>query len=176
MLRAALDLLTDGGFEKLSMEAVAAKAGVAKATIYRRFPSRIDLVAAMMQAFAPPQEAPPDTGSVRDDLLAIARALSESMCATSDTGRMLPAMVSAAREHDEVRDAMQRFTAARRRRVDHVVRAGIERGELRSDTDASVVGDMLVGAMLYRSVIRGGRLDQRFVAALVDGILAGFGT
>lgn len=176
ILRAALDLLTEGGFERLSMEAVASRAGVAKATIYRRFPSKIDLVAAMMHTFAPPLAAPPDTGSVRTDLQAIAATLRESMCSTTDTGRMLPAMVSAAKEHDEVRDAMQRFTAARRKRIDHVVRAAIERGELREGTDAAVVGDMLVGAMLYRAVIRGGKLDKRFTDQVVDGLLDGFGT
>ena len=96
ILGAALDLITEGGFEKLSMEAVAARAGVAKATIYRRFPSKVELIVAMCQAFGPAVQPPPNTGSFRTDVAAIIEALNDNMCPTTDTGRLMPSMVSAA--------------------------------------------------------------------------------
>lgn len=175
ILNAAMDLLTEGGFEKLSMEAVAARAGVAKASIYRRFPSKVDLIVAMCQTFAPPIEARPDTGSFRTDLERLVVSLNDSMCPTSDTGRLMPSMVSAAKENAEVREAMQKFTAARRRRIYDVVRAATDRGELRPDADADVIGDLLVGSMMYRIIIRGGKVDKKFRTTLVDGIVDGFG-
>jgi len=175
ILNAALDLITEGGFEKLSMEAVASRAGVAKATIYRRFPSKIELIVSMCQAFGPAIQPPPDTGAFRTDLEYLVGSLNDSMCPTSDTGRLMPSMVSAAKENAEVREAMQRFTAARRRRIYDVVKAGIERGDLRPDADPDTIGDLLVGAMMYRLIIRGGKVDKKFRTALVDGIISGFG-
>ena len=175
ILGAALDLITEGGFEKLSMEAVAARAGVAKATIYRRFPSKVELIVAMCQAFGPAVQPPPNTGSFRTDVAAIIEALNDNMCPTTDTGRLMPSMVSAAKENAEVREAMQRFTAARRRRIYDVVKAGIASGELRADADADAIGDLLVGSMMYRLIIRGGKLDAKFRTALIDGLIDGFG-
>lgn len=176
ILNAAVDILTEGGFERLSMEAVAARAGVAKATIYRRFPSKVDLIVAMCQTFAPPVGDRPDTGSVRGDLVALVDSLGDSMCTTTTSGRLMPSMVSAAKENAEVREAMQRFSASRRRRIYDVVKAAVERGELRSDTEPDLIGDLLVGSMMYRIVIRGGKVDKKFKTSLVDGILAGFAT
>jgi AcrR family transcriptional regulator len=176
ILHAALDLITEGGFEKLSMEAVAARAGVAKASIYRRFPSKVDLIVAMCQAFGPAIQPAPDTGSFRGDLEFLVGSLNDSMCPTTDTGRLMPSMVSAAKENNpEVKEAMQQFTAARRRRILDVVKAGIDRGDVRADADPDAIGDLLVGAMMYRIVIRNGKVDKKFRTSLVDGLIGGFG-
>lgn len=175
ILEAAVELLTEGGFEKLSMEAVAARAGVAKASVYRRYPSRIELIVAMCQAYAAPQVTLPDTGSLRADLEQLVGFLNDSMCPTTTSGRIMPAMLSAAKEHAEVREAMQQFSATRRRRIYDIVKAAKARGELRADADADVIGDLVVGSMMYRIVIRNGKIDKKFRTALIDGVLQGFG-
>ncbi|MFN8051513.1 MAG: TetR/AcrR family transcriptional regulator [Acidimicrobiales bacterium] len=173
ILKAGMDILTESGFERLSMEAVAHRAGVAKATIYRRFPSKVDLIVAMCQSFAPPLAPAPDTGSLRGDLMQMVESLGDTMCSTSDTGRLMPSMLSAAKENSEVREAMQQFTATRRRRVHEVVQAAVERGELQRGIDPNLIGDLLVGSMMYRIVIRGGKVDRKFNASLVDALLDG---
>lgn len=175
ILASAADILTEGGFEKLSMEAVAARAGVAKASIYRRFPSKVDLIVAMCQTFTPATAPEIDNGDVRTDLLQLVKFLVEGLSLTSDTGRLMPSMISAAKENLEVREALARFTASRRRRIDAIVQRAKERGELRKGTDADLIGDLLVGAVLYRIVIRGGKADKKFMVGIVDGILDGFG-
>ena len=174
ILAAAADVFTDGGFEKFSVEAVAARAGVAKASIYRRFPSRVDLIVGMCQSFTPAVAPEIDSGDVRTDLLELAKFLARSLDTTSETGRLLPAMLSAAKEYPEVREAMAKFSASRRRRILGIVNRAVERGELRADTDADQIGDLLVGAILYRVVIRNDKADKKFMVGVVDGLLDGF--
>lgn len=174
ILEAALGLLTEGGFEKLSMEAVATRAGVAKATIYRRYPSKVDLIVAMCQAFAPPEQPLPGTGSLPGDLAQLIDFLNSSMCSTSESGRLMPAMISAAKENLEVREAMQRFSNSRRRRIYDIVKSAKARGELCADADPDAIGDIVVGAILYRVVLRDGKVDKRFRASLVRAVTDGF--
>jgi len=174
ILNAAVDVLTEGGFERFSVEAVASRAGVAKASIYRRFPSRVDLIVAMCQAFTPAAAPAIDTGEVRSDLLELLKFLADTLNSKTETGRLMPAMLSAAKEYTEVREAMAKFSASRRRRIDDIVTRAVERGQLSPDVDADLIGDLLVGAVLYRIVIRGGRVDKRFMVGVVDGLLSGF--
>lgn len=176
ILNAAIALLTEGGFEKLTMEAVACRAGVAKASIYRRFPSKVDLIVAMCHAFTPETAPDIDTGSIRSDLVALVTALAETMSDSSDTGRLMPSMLGAAKENPEVREALAEFSASRRTRTANIVRRAIERGELSSKAHADVIGDLIVGAVIYRTMIRNDRVDRAFTETIVDGILDGFGT
>lgn len=173
IVNAAVDLLTEGGFERLSMEAVAARAGVAKATIYRRFSCKVDLIVAMCQAFSPPIFEAPNTGDIRSDLEVWISSLVDSLT-SSRTGGLLPAMISAAKENVEVREALHRFSASRRSRIIGIVAEAIERGDLPPTADADLIGDVVVGSLMYRTIIRGGDVDAPFVAALIDGVLDGF--
>lgn len=173
IVNAAVDLLTEGGFERLSMEAVAARAGVAKATIYRRFACKVDLIVAMCQAFSPPISEAPNTGALRTDLEMWVSSLVDSLT-SSDTGRLLPAMISAAKENVEVREALHRFSATRRSRIIGIVAEAIDRGDLPPTADADLIGDVVVGALMYRTMIRGGVIDAPFIASLIDGVLGGF--
>lgn len=174
IMAAAAEVFTDGGFEKFSVEAVAARAGVAKASIYRRFPSRVDLIVAMCQSFTPAVAPEIANGDIRADLLQLSEFLAGTLDTTTESGRLMPAMLSAAKEYPEVREAMAKFSASRRRRIYDIVSSAVERGELRSDTDPDVLGDLLVGAILYRILIRGARADKRFRTSVVDGVLEGF--
>jgi AcrR family transcriptional regulator len=172
---AAAELFAEHGFEALCVEDVAAQAGVGKATIYRRYPSKVDLVmdvaSWLCYSKRPP---PPDTGHLRDDLRGYLRVLHEFLTKTT-AGRMIPELVTAVRRNPELADAHRRFVAGRRAEVMDVVRKAIDRGELRRDADVEVFVDMLSGPVFYRFLVSQGPLDDSFADALVDALLRAFG-
>ena len=172
ILEAVVDLLSEGGYESLTMEAVACRAGVARASIYRRYAGRVELLEAACRRFAPAPPDTPDTGNVRDDLIALMRSLTSTIGRT-DAGRLFPAMLSASGSHPEVREALARFSASKRSPSVEIIRRGIDRGELRADTDPDLLADLLVGAIVYRLLVRGGRVGTRRAEELVDTVLAG---
>lgn len=175
ILAAAVELLSEGGVEALSVEAVASMAGVSRASVYRRYANRVDLMEAAFHAASAKKPAPPDTGTVRSDLIQLVLRL-KSILSDSDTGGMLPAMLGAARENPEVREALERFTSARRSPTIEVIRRGVERGEVRADVDPELLADMLVGGVIYRLLMRNGTIGERRAEELVDLMLAGAGT
>jgi AcrR family transcriptional regulator len=172
ILDAVVDVLSERGFEGLTMDAVACRAGVSRASVYRRFTGRIELLDAACRAFTPPPPEPPDTGAVRSDLIALATSLARTVGRT-DTGRLFPTMLGASAAHPEVREALGRFTASRRSPSVEVIRRGVERGELAPDTDPDLLADLLVGAIVYRILIRGGRVSARRIEQTVDLLLGG---
>ena len=94
ILEAAVDLFAEGGFDGLTVEGVAARANVGKATIYRRYPCKVDLVIAASRSFAlDGDDLPPDTGDTRADLHALVEWLI-AMVTTTPIGRALPMMVA----------------------------------------------------------------------------------
>lgn len=174
ILASALDALAEGGFEKFSVETVAARAGVAKASIYRRFPSRIDLIVAMCNTYTPVAAPEIDHGDVRSDLRALVEFLLTTFDPSTEAGRLVPPMMSAAKAYTEVREAVARLSASRRRRISDIVERAVARGELREGVNADVIGDLVVGAVLYRVIMRGETVDDRYAEDLVEGIVAGF--
>ena len=157
ILEATLDLLLEEGFTRMSIEAVATRAGVGKATIYRRWPSKADLV---VEAVACRKEQPfvdPDSGGVREDLVSLARQAfrpSES----SEVTELMLRLASARARHPELQEAfMRHIVEPRRRIVADVLRRGVERGEIRSDIDIELALDVLMGFVSYRHMISAGR-------------------
>ena len=169
---AVVDLLSEGGVEALTMDAVACRAGVARASVYRRYAGRVELLEAACRTYAPATTEPPDTGTVRGDLIELARSITATV-GRSDAGRLFPVMLSASGSHPEVREALARFSASKRSPSVEVIRRAVERGELRADTDADLVADLLVGAILYRVLVRGGTVGAKRAEELVDMLLAG---
>ncbi len=94
ILEAAMDLFAEVGLERLTVEGVAARAGVGKTTIYRRYPGKVDLVVAAVRCFTEPREGPPDTGTTRGDLVALVDGLVTTLT-TTPLGRALPILVAA---------------------------------------------------------------------------------
>ena len=169
---AALALLSEEGFDRLSMDAVAARAGVGKATIYRRWASKEALVIEAVARRTDPF-AVESTGSVRDRLV----TLLETMLATSRSpvGRLLPCMVGATVSNPALaRHYRDQILTPRRGRIAEIVRAGIASGELRADVDVEVAVDQVVGPLLYRIVFADQEpVPEGHCAALVDSLLAG---
>ena len=172
ILDAALELFVEAGLEGLAVEQVAARAGVGKATIYRRYPGKIDLVIAAARCLTSSVAPVPDTGTADGDLRAIARGLVHLLTQTM-AGQAVAQVVAEVQRNGDLRRAHAEFVTGRRAGTIAAVKRGIERGELRADTDAELVADLLAGPIFYRHLVSGGRLDPAFADRLVDEVLAG---
>jgi AcrR family transcriptional regulator len=171
ILSASLDVLREHGFGGFTVDAVAAQAGVGKATIYRRWSSKEELILAAAETVV--ADVPtPDTGSIRHDLLVLAKAVAAHF-GSRTAGCLAADLVAEATRSPEARALMQRFTTTRRKISLTIVRRAIERGELRPDIDADTVVDAIVGPIFYRARLSGASLSPRAVERIVDLALDG---
>jgi AcrR family transcriptional regulator len=171
---AALDLLSTEGFDRFSVEAVAALAGVAKTTVYRRFPTRNDLIVGALLRLDDDLPRPPAAGPVRERLIGllkgIRRRTTESM-----RGRILLQVVSEGLRDPGLAGLVhERVLAPRRQVLRDVIADGIASGELRADVDVDAVVPVLVGPMLYLGMWSGSTATQDVtVESVVDLVLTG---
>ena len=172
---AALAVFAEEGFDGLTMEAVAARAGVGKATVYRRYPGKAELVIRAASCLSAAEAPEPDTGSLRGDLQAIARNLVHLLTATV-AGRCVPELVAALPRCAQLAGEHGRFIAARRGHTVRAVHRAVARGELPAGTDAELVADLLSGPIFYRHLVLRGRLDPGYADRVVDAVLGGLGT
>jgi AcrR family transcriptional regulator len=170
ILDAALDQFCDYGYDGLSVERVAAGAGVAKTTLYRRYPTKLDLVMAALERAKEGARAPEGSGSLRADLLDMARGY-HSMLQSPTLGRALPMLLASKARSDELAGAHAEFVRARRAPGYDLIRQGIARGELAADADPAMIADMLFGAIFTRVVVTGDVTGDDYLVALVDRIL-----
>ena len=173
ILRAAVDLFAEGGLDGLTGEGVAARAGVGKATIYRRYPCKIDLVVAASRSFAIDNDDLTDTGTTRGDLRALVDWLI-AMLTSTPLGRATPMMVADRARIPELAEAHRRMVQEKRSRHRDAVLRGVVRGDFRSDVDPELVIDAYVGPIFYRFLISDAPLDDTFADALVDSVLRAF--
>jgi AcrR family transcriptional regulator len=169
ILRAARDLLFRDGFPALTIEGIAARAGVGKATIYRWWPSKAAVaVDALMEATVP-QIPFPDTGSAREDLTRQLSAVTEFF--TTKAGRALLAVIAEG-QHDPplAKLLAERLIAERRASAGAVFRRGIERGELRPDLDIGIAIDAIYGAIYYRLLVSHAPIDPAYAEALIEQV------
>jgi AcrR family transcriptional regulator len=177
ILRAAVDLLADEGYGGVTMEGVAARAGVGKATVYRRWPCKSALVVDAVTTCRESGVLPPDTGSARADLLVFIRGFMDHL-RTSDAGRVMPALVAELSRSPELAQAFREgFVQPRRAKVLEAVRRGVDRGEVRAGVDPELVADGVVALLLHRFLVTGMEIDDGLPERLVDmlwrGIAAG---
>jgi AcrR family transcriptional regulator len=179
ILEATLELLVEEGFTRMSIEAVAARAGVGKATIYRRWPSKADLVAEAVASLKDHQLVDFDSGSVREDLVNLGEQVFKPKESSEVTEVMLKLMSARAR-HPELQEAFLRHVIEPRRRiVAEVLQRGIERGEIRAGVDVEVAVDVLMGFVSYRHMVSAGhrRIYIRGgLAGVIDIVLDGIAT
>ncbi|KYF81660.1 hypothetical protein BE11_37960 [Sorangium cellulosum] len=158
------------GYGALRVEDVAARSGVAKTTIYRRWPTKAELVAAALRA-ANEEQAPPDTGTLRGDLLAV--VMGAVRMSQTPTGRGIVRMLQTERADPEV-EAISRALRDRSRQVRRaLVERGVARGELPADVDTELLLDLIFGAIYARLVHRGEDVSEDYAAAAIDTVLAG---
>jgi AcrR family transcriptional regulator len=173
ILTAARQILIEKGFAEMRLERVAARAGVGKATIYRRWASKEALVQELLTELAAPHIAVADSGSTRDELLA---AVVNPMRAVSETdfGPVIRALLSNIASDPSLGDPFRATVVeARRTEITKLVQRGIARGDLRADADAGVATELLVGPVYFRLMF-GGVLDLAFAERVVDSVMRGF--
>ena len=172
IIEAALDLFAESGAEGLCIEKVAARAGVGKATIYRRWPGKEDLLLAALAALKAPLPEPKGE-SVRDDLA----ALVEAMRTEAVDPRQVRQFALLLGEGERYPRLIERYVAAvvepRRDVFRAVLRRGIATGELREATNIEIAVDMLTGTVLARARIGQERQDRGYARRVVDELLTG---
>jgi AcrR family transcriptional regulator len=174
ILAAALELMAEQEVHEFRMDDVADRAGVGKATIYRRYRSKEELVTAAVAALVG-EIVIPDTGSTRADLLTLLREAVDVYSGRVAAGAM-PSLVAAMHRSPELARAVRDgFLAGRRRALQEVLERGVERGDLRGDLDLELALDVLGGPLFYRLLITGGPIDEQLAEGVADLILRGFG-
>jgi AcrR family transcriptional regulator len=173
VLEAADDLLVERGFAGVTMEGIAAKAGVAKQTIYRWWDSKTDILFDALTQDASEFFTVPDTGDLGADLRARLRELATFLTAT-DAGAVARALAGQA-QHDPVVAARfgSEFVAAQRTLDRQPFLHAAARGELASGTDIELAIDQLAGPVYYRVLITGQPVTPAYTDAVVDLFLAG---
>ena len=175
ILDATLEILFDKGYAGLTIDGVAARTGVGRPTIYRRWSSKPALViAALTQSIG--LSPTPDTGALRDDLLAFQRHHMKMMD-RPESRRVTAGLVADLVGHPELAESyFGDYIRPRQESVWQALQRGVERGELRPDADFTLIYDLLLGPLFVRSVVRGEPLDPELAAQTVDLVLAAFGT
>lgn len=170
VLEAALDELARVGYAALSFEEIATRAGVSRTTVYRRWPTKADLVRAAVLDVVAEEPPSPDTGSIRGDLVAL---LTRHVCnASARDVALFRGVMAAATDPDVV--ALTRVVRARRQdRYFAIVDRAVHRGELPPGTDPRLVVDPLVAVFHLRLALFGEKASTREVERLTDVVLAG---
>lgn len=173
IIEATLQTLAISGFTGLSMEAVATRAKVGKATVYRRWSTKETLVADALATLVETVE-PLDTGSLRDDLVAWLNTLRRNNLHTL-SGRLMPRLLAEKDTHPELFEMFrQRVIAPSRRQAEKVLARGVASGELPPDLDVDFVIDMLIGPVSYRQYVNGIReVSGTRIGQVVDAVLDG---
>ena len=174
ILEAAAELLLARGLSAVSMDAVAERAGVSKATIYRWWPTKETLALdALYNEWAAAQPPARSTGTLRGDLLALLRPWVR-LAASRPYGRVIGALITEAQTDPAFAEVyLSRFVEPRRDQARAVFRTGIERGEIPADTKVEVALDMLYGPLYHRLLHGHAPLSERFVRDVVDTALGG---
>jgi AcrR family transcriptional regulator len=170
VLAAAFEELAAHGFDAATIAGVAKRSGVHETTVYRRWTTRENLfVAALMERSADAIPAP-DTGSTRDDLLTIVREVLAYVGSPAGTAVLRAATVPV---DDVYSDARKAFWAHRLDALAPVVARGVERGDLRPDTDARLLLEMLIAPIHGRLLLTGEPVDDSLAERLVELALYG---
>ena len=172
IIEATLDVFAERGFEGVCVELVAARAGVGKATIYRRWPNKEELLLAAFGSLKSPFPEPRSV-CVRDDLLAMV----EVMCADKADPRKARRYALLLGEGEKYPRLMARYKETvvqpRRDAMRAVIRHGVKTGELRPETDVEIAMLTLTGAIMAQEKSPDGTFDDDFPVRLVDGLLQG---
>jgi AcrR family transcriptional regulator len=173
ILRAALDELAESGYERMTMDAIAARARTGKATIYRRWPSKAQLVVDAIASIGDKSITVadiPDTGSLRGDLLALADVgLREE---NSGKLRILAGLISALpRNPDLAAIVGERLVTPRTTLMRELLERAVTRGEVAPGRDLGMLALTGPAMIVYRVMITNEPMDRAFYAAMVDEIL-----
>lgn len=174
VLKAALRLVTKRGFRAVSVNEIAAEAGVGKMTLYRHWPNKAALVMDSLLVLIGSETDFPEAGSAIESL----RQQLDLQAAffRSSRGNLIRSLVAEAQSDSELAIAFrERWLVPRREGVRQIMRAAVAEGSLRSDIDIDTAIDILYGSLYYRLLLGAGALDEPFVDSIYDQFLEGHG-
>jgi AcrR family transcriptional regulator len=167
---AVFELLGEVGYDRMSMDAVAARAHASKATIYRAWPNKPELVMDAITHRFGGELVAPDTGSLRGDLyelMTIACAV-----ANSDDGAVISGLMTAATQHVELSQTMHRcLYETKHPMYETILRRASERGEIPDTTCSGLLHEVMHSMVLARRLWQDGPMDEAFVTRVVDRVL-----
>ncbi|WP_116373481.1 TetR/AcrR family transcriptional regulator [Mycobacterium sp. MFM001] len=169
LLAVTLQLLQDHGYDRLTVDAVAATARASKATVYRRWPSKAELVLAAFIEGIRQVAVPPETGTLRGDLLRLGEIVCQEVGQHAATIRAVLVEIS---RNPALNDVMQQqFVEQRKALMRHVLREAVERGEIQEAAISDELWDLLPGYLIFRSIIPGNPPTAETVPTLVDNVM-----
>jgi AcrR family transcriptional regulator len=169
ILRAAFELLGEVGYEALRLDAVAARARTSKATLYRHWPGKPQLVADAVRACKQWQSDLPDTGNLREDLIALVRGMAAHMA--GEDGPLLAGLLTAMRGDPELAEEMRAVAAKKGDLGSAICARAVARGQLDAGCKAGLIEEIAPAALFMQGFVRGEPLDDEYVEHLVDDIL-----
>jgi len=170
ILSATLELLVEVGFSGLTVEGVASRAGVGKATIYRRWPSKLPLV---VEAFGQlPGFEEVDTGDLAEDLKKMLRSYLKVFNSTP-LSAVLPSLAGERTHNPELSQLFEPVSKGRRRPLIKAFERAVERGEISPEVDLELAADLVVGPIAVALFFKGGRISPKMVVPMVDFALDG---
>ena len=170
ILDATLELLVEVGFSALTVEGVAQRAGVGKATIYRRWPSKLPLV---VEAFGQlPGFEEVDSGRLETDLKETLKTYL-AIFNSSALGGVFPSLAGERAHNPELSKLLEPVAKARREPFVRIFERARERGEISEDIDIGLAADLVVGPISVTLFFRGGTLSPKMVGPIVDLALGG---
>lgn len=173
ILRAAVGLFEESGYPRMTVDAIAERAGASKATIYRWWPGKGAILLEALLSEVEADLAFPDTGSLREDLTAQLSALAH-MLGDTRLGRMTISLLGEAQHDAQLASALRTgWLEPRRAAGREFLNRAVERGEIRANSDPEVVLDGLYGPVYLRLLFGHGPLDRGTIEALVDQVLQG---
>ncbi|MGW5517971.1 TetR/AcrR family transcriptional regulator [Nocardia africana] len=170
---AAFAELAESGYGKLSMEAVARRAGVSKPTLYRRWPNKQQLVLALITEVAVPAAEPADTGTLRGDLRAFLETAAQGLTHPL-AARIIPDLLAESIRSPDLAASLRAAGSQRRTRVAAMLHRATARGELPGDLDQELALDFVVSPLFWHHLMGGTLTDPTYLDALTDMLLAAY--
>jgi AcrR family transcriptional regulator len=171
ILLATLSLLAEVGYDQMTMDAVAARARASKATIYRRWPGKAELVVTAVKRYAGSPATPsPDTGSLREDLLAVLHVMRSTLIG-QDAALILGLMIAMRRDPELARTVRAQVVDDKHEVFGAVIARAVARGDLPATVDHAMFAEISSAMLFSRLFITGEPLDDAFIHHLVDAVL-----
>jgi AcrR family transcriptional regulator len=170
ILRAAAAILAETGYGGLSIERVAQQAGVTRQTIYRRWATKIEIVAAILETLNNDDAPVPDSGDLRSDLRVLGRRYAIQQ---TPGAPFLHSLVVEAQYNPALATVVDAYIAGRRDQVLTVIRRAASRGDLRADADPAIVTDLFYGFAWYRRLVARTTISEDDDVRVIDSLLAG---
>jgi AcrR family transcriptional regulator len=167
---AALALLAEVGYDRMSMDAVAARARASKATIYRRWPGKRELVLDAVRSRAPAELSPPDTGSLRGDIVATLRVMAHGI--GGQDAALMAGVLRAMRSTPDLAHCVRAEVLEKKRYIGRtLVARAVARGELPADADPEIWHEVGASLMFFRILVTGEPVDDAFLTHVADDVL-----